>query len=612
MLKNLNGKDIKPQGWIKQQLEIQARGLAGNLDNMWKYVRDSAWIGKGGDNWERFPYWLDGFVPMAYLLDDAELISRADKYMSIIMDNQCEDGWICPCDENFREQYDLWPLFIICKVLIMYYGFKKDDRIKISVYKAMKNAYELLRQGKLSLKSWGKSRWYEAFISLNFIKSFCAEEWIKELGIMLRENGLDYVKINENDPELWTVPINAWKHETHIVNIVMMLKFEAVSAVILGEKYTNKAEELWQLLEKYNGTAVGTLNGDECLAGLSAVRGVELCSVTELMWSFEQLYLHTGDAVWMDRLEKVAFNALPATISDDMWTHQYDQLTNQIACVRFPGKPIFGTNNKDAHLFGLEPNFGCCTANFVQGWPKLVLNSYFRTDKGIDCAVMLPCDIETDIKNKNVKISVETEYPFRNSAKFTVEAEAPVRFEFKVRIPSWAKSVRLNGEELHSRRYIKISKTWSGKESFTVEFLAMAKLVQRPFNLKALEYGPLVFALPIDILYRKYEYEDNGVERRFPYCDYEYVPQTEWNYGFASTEFEVEEREGDEIPFSSKAPRIVIKTKMSKVKWDYAEGYKTVCAKTPDSTKAISEPEDKVLYPYGSAKLRMTEMPKTR
>jgi hypothetical protein len=28
-----------------------------------------------------------------------------------------------------------------------------------------------------------------------------------------------------------------------------------------------------------------------------------------------------------------------------MWTHQYDQLVNQIACEQYPNKPIFRTNN---------------------------------------------------------------------------------------------------------------------------------------------------------------------------------------------------------------------------------------------------------------------------
>ena len=77
-----NPTEIKPQGWLKRQLEIQLSGLNGNLDKMWPDVRDSAWIGGDREGWERVPYWLDGFIPLAYLLDDKDAIERAKKYMN--------------------------------------------------------------------------------------------------------------------------------------------------------------------------------------------------------------------------------------------------------------------------------------------------------------------------------------------------------------------------------------------------------------------------------------------------------------------------------------------------------------------------------------------------
>ena len=73
--------EIKPQGWLKRRLEIQAQGLSGNLDKMWRDVRDSSWIGGDAEGWERVPYWLDGFVPLAYLLEDKDMIARAKKYV---------------------------------------------------------------------------------------------------------------------------------------------------------------------------------------------------------------------------------------------------------------------------------------------------------------------------------------------------------------------------------------------------------------------------------------------------------------------------------------------------------------------------------------------------
>ena len=84
-------------------------------------------------------------------------------------------------------------------------------------------------------------------------------------------------------------------------------------------------------------------------------------------------------------------------MSEDLWTHQYDQMVNQIQCTPFQNRSIFKTNGNEAHLFGLEPNYGCCTANFNQGWPKYALSCFKRCDEGIIQASLAPCDLKTTI-----------------------------------------------------------------------------------------------------------------------------------------------------------------------------------------------------------------------
>ena len=62
--------NLSPQGWLLKQLQLQASGLNGNLDKIWPDVKDSKWLGGDCEGWERLPYFLDGFIPMAYLLRD--------------------------------------------------------------------------------------------------------------------------------------------------------------------------------------------------------------------------------------------------------------------------------------------------------------------------------------------------------------------------------------------------------------------------------------------------------------------------------------------------------------------------------------------------------------
>ena len=106
-----------------------------------------------------------------------------------------------------------------------------------------------------------------------------------------------------------------------------------------------------------------------------------------------------------------------------------------------------------------------------------------------------------------------------------------------------------------------------------------------------------------------HEYVKDGVERKYPYCDYEYIPQSAWNYAYSSCNFELVKKAISTLPFSSKTPPVTIKATVKKIEWGLEDGYETVCAKIPQARKPIGEQEEIELYPYGCAKLRMTELP---
>ena len=590
-------KELKPQGWLRRQLEIQAEGLSGNLDKVWPDVRDSAWIGGNREGWERVPYWLDGFIPLAYILENEDMIKRAKTYVETILKFQCEDGWICPCAQEKRKEYDLWAIHLISKVLVVYYECSGDERIPDVLYRVLRNYYELLKQGEVQLFAWGQFRWFECFIAIDFVYKHFREEWLRDLAAILKEQGADY---NEFIP-LWKRPLNWWRLNTHIVNITMALKAEAVSCELLGVSYTDEAEKLREILDRYNGTPVGLFTGDECLSGLSPIQGTELCAVVEQMYSYEMLYAYTGDPKWVERLEVLAFNALPATISDDMWTHQYDQMSNQIACVEFPGRPLFRTNTGDAHVFGLEPQFGCCTANFNQGWPKFALSAFIHKEGAIHNAVMIP----SELKEAGKCIRLETNYPFENKANYAITSDED--FTFEIRIPSFAKNLKVNGEAAEGG-VLQFAIKGGTATQIQVEFETEACYQTRPNDLRTVQCGSLVFSVPISYEKKMLEYERNGVERKFPYCDYELYPTSDWNYAYCGG-LEVVRKDVADVPFSSTNPAVLVKTKVKKIDWGLEDGYELVCAKLPQSREPVSGEMDMELHPYGCAKLRMTEIP---
>ncbi len=585
-------------GWLKKQLEIQADGLNGNLDKVWPSVKDSAWIGGTDEGWERVPYWLDGFIPLAYLLDDKDLIGRAKKYINAIIAKQNKDGWICPCKAEDIPTYDTWAVLLISKVLVVYYECSSDERIPDVLYNVLKNYYDLLKSGSIKLFAWGEFRWFEGFIGIDFLKKHFKDEWISDLAHILKSQGKDFCE----DFEMWEKPLNKWTYNTHVVNLAMMLRSEALSCDALGEDYKDYAKQYLDILFKYNGTPVGTFTGDECLSGLSPIQGTELCAVVELMYSYECLFSYTGDSKWLSLLELVAFNALPAAISDDMWSHQYDQMSNQISCIKFTGNPIFGTNNGEAHLFGLEPNFGCCTSNFGQGWPKFALSAFMHNNDTVVCAVPVP----TELHSNGINILLESNYPFENKLVFNVSTEK--EFVLEVPIKLFAENIRINGVKTQEYN-LKFKFAKNEKRAITIEFDTKPEVLKRPHNLNIVKCGSLVFSLPLKYEKRIIEYTKDGVERKFPYCDYEYYSNDNWEFGFSGKEFTKIFNGIGKIPFDSKNPPIIIKTKMAGINWGYQKRYENVCSKIPNNIKATDKLVEKELHPYGCAKLRVTEIP---
>lgn len=604
MLKPLNFKqyttnELKPTGWLKNQLEIQANGLSGNLDKIWPSVSDSSWIGGSDDGWERVPYWLDGFIPLAYLLEDTDMIARAQKYINAILDRQQEDGWIAPCEKDKRNEYDVWAVFLICKVLVLYAECAKEEKkIHSAVYAALKNLDRHI-EGSI-LFDWASARWFECLVPLVWLYERQPEDWMLDLVQKLEVQGIDYEKMFSN--WRYSQRRERWSMLNHVVNMGMMLKSSALRSLFTGEDSNAFAKNAMEILLRDHGMACGHFTGDECLSGRSPVHGAECCSVTEAMYSYEWLTAITGDAYWADRLEKTTFNALPATISPDMWTHQYDQMTNQVECSRFPeGKQPFNTNSEESHLFGLEPNFGCCTANFNQGWPKFAMSTFMAAEDGIAVTAIAPSKLTTE----NIEAEIITNYPFEDGYSVTVKSKKPCGISLYLRVPEGAKNAAINGEKAQTG-YNKITLNIDGEKTVKVSFTFDVELEERDDEMYCVKRGNLVFSLPIGERWEKLEFTRNGAQRKFPYCDYEIYPTTAWNYAFASDEFKVTFSEVDKLPFSPEGAPVRIKSKFVPIDWKKIDGR---CTEIPDGRVPTGEAVELEMVPYGCTTLRMTQMP---
>jgi uncharacterized protein len=609
---------VRPLGWILQQERIQAEGLTGHLDEFWNDVGpNSGWLGGTGESWERGPYYLDGLLPLAYQLDDVLLIAKAKKWVDWTLQSQRADGQFGPTKND-----DWWPRMVMLKVLTQYAEASDDPRVVPFMQKYF--AFEKRELPGRPLRDWGRYRWQDNVYTVLWLYNRTGDRDLLSLAKLLHEQGYDWEK--QFDSFSYTAKqtkegLGLGKNkeipdvamQTHGVNNAMALKVAPIWWLVSGNEGDRSAlGRQLAMLDRYHGLPNGMFSGDEHLAGRDPSQGIELCAVVESMFSYEEDFAILGDSQLGDRLERVAYNALPGTLSNDMWSHQYDQQPNQIACTRAHRQ--WSTNGDDSNLFGLEPNFGCCTANLHQGWPKFVSSLWMAAPGGgLVAAAYAPSEVTREINGNPVTIREETDYPFRGDVRLTIAIEHETEFPLVLRIPQWAgvATVQVNGQSAlpsdaadSETGFFTLRRPWKNGDVVTVSLPMQPRSVRSFHNSVVFERGPLVFSLPLEAKW------DALKHYAMQSADWQLTPSIPWNYAVALTRCgpNVVEQPVSATPFDVQHPPVVLQVEARRLpEWKETGNS---AGTLPSSPVSSSEPLQTLrLVPYGAAKLRITAFP---
>jgi len=615
---------IRPKGWLLRQLRIQADGLTGHLDEFWPDVGPkSGWLGGNGESWERGPYYMDGLIPLAFLLGDSRLLAKANKWVEWTLTNPSPEGWIGPVRNK-----DWWPNMVMLKVLAQYQEASGDPRVIPLMDKYFR--FHLQHLSDRPLKDWAVFRWYEELQSVIWLYNRTGDHQLLELARGLQSRGFNWkdyfdhfpFRLKTNREELDLKPgmgLPQKAMSAHGVNNAMAMKSSGLWWLLSGDESDREAvPRLLERLDTYHGVPNGMFTCDEHYAGLDPSQGTEVCAVVEAMFSLEQLISILGTPALCDRLERIAFNALPATFSADMWAHQYDQQANQVLCSLAP-RP-WSDNGPESNVFGMEPNYGCCTANMHQGWPKFVSSLWMATpDGGLATVAYAPCEVKTIVKgNVPVTVMEETDYPFRGSIRMTIDPTVPTLFPIQLRIPGWlgSLSLRVNGEVVAGPQpgsFFSVERKWKSGDQILLEFPMRLRSTRWYHNSVVIERGPLVFSLKIG---EKWQKISSGMNKPAipPAADWEVLPTTAWNYGLSlnlsnlEQSVEVAEKALGDSPFSPEGAPVELKVKGRRLlDWTLVNNSAGPLPLSPARSKEREEPL--TLIPYGSAKLRITAFP---
>jgi DUF1680 family protein len=218
----------------------------------------------------------------------------------------------------------------------------------------------------------------------------------------------------------------------------------------------------------------------------------ETCAAIGMALWNHRLFLMSGDGKYADVLEREVYNGLLSGVS-------------------LSGDRFFYVNplgSKGRHHRVPWFDCSCCPTNIVRYIPGMGERVYAYKDNSVWTVLYMGNTASLSLKDGKVKLTQETQYPWKGEITLKVEPEKDLAFNLYLRIPGWCRSapaVKVNGELLKKIQpetgYVRISRTWKMGD---VVHLRLPMPVERVYahpNVKAdvgrvaLQRGPVVYCL---------------------------------------------------------------------------------------------------------------------
>ncbi|GHE58750.1 beta-L-arabinofuranosidase domain-containing protein [Streptomyces griseoaurantiacus] len=597
---------VTAHGWLAGQLRLQLDGLCGRFEEGSHFLdfATSGWVHPERGAWEELPYWLRGYLPLAIATGDTHALSRSRAWIDAVLATQQSDGFFGPraLRTSLDGGPDFWPFLPLLQALRTHEEYSGDTRVVpfLTRFLRFMNA-----QGPGAFDhSWVSYRWGDGLDVAVWLYDRTGESFLLDLAAKMHTRGAD-----------WTGATPS----RHNVNIAQGFREPAQYGRLTGSEELTRAtyRAYDSVMTAYGQFPGGGLAGDENYRpGFGDPRqGFETCGIVEFMASHELLTRLTGDPVWADRCEDLAFNMLPASLDPSGRGVHYVTAANSVDLDDRPKTQGQFDNGFAMQAFqaGVD-QYRCCPHNYGMGWPYFAEELWLGTpDQGLAAAMYAPSTVRAQVAGgTTVTVTEETGYPFTDTVTLTLATSRPVRFPLRLRVPGWCRNPELsvNGKPVKAPDgpdWAEITRTWHAGDVVRLRLPQRARLRQWPgqHGAVSVERGPLTYSLEIGE-----RYERNGGSDTFP--SYEVHATTPWNYGLLPDTPLTLARTGGAVPaqpFTHDTVPLRLTARARRIE-EWIADDEHVLAPLQDGTARSTAPEETVtLVPMGAARLRVTSFP---
>lgn len=609
---------IKPEGWLKENLNRQLTGLTGHPEALSYPYNTCLWAGyiprivqQFDSEWWRYEqtaYYTDGMLRLGYLTGAEELIRKGEEGVAYTMEHVQESGRL----GDYRLE-SLWPMAVFFRVMKAEYEATGNRAI-----------IDALEKNYLTLSLDDLVNGHRHILNIEGMLWTYGMTHNEKLLIMAEEafnHGGFPLDARQIDKEEYI--------HMHGVTYSEQLKLPMMLYAYTGNReYLRLALRAQEQLERNHMLPDGLPTSAEYTLGNDIDIAHETCNVTDYTWTLGYFLQTTGDCQWADAIERAIFNAGMGSVTKDFHALQYFSSVNQIIATGSSDNNEF---KRGSTWMAYRPTHEteCCAGNVSRFMPNFTSRLWMMNEggNGLVAAMYAPSKVAVNIGGTDIAIEEETYYPFDDEIRFHFTTSKPVIMPFTFRIPGWCNGFKVlkNGKEMTiegaaSGKYITLDGTFRTGDVVTVKLAMVPRMVcAKDDQGRYVECGPLLFSYAIDEQWEEDTVEHKNLNgKKSENADFKcwnITPKGKWNYAFAEgnpvmkLKRDRKKLESGLYPFDKESNPLTIQVPVNEIEWPLLDGNRNPdTPKGKDIVKTGKKGKVK-LVPYGSTQLRLTVMP---